>query len=132
MNNNAFKITVRIDDKDVIAPYNHVHHAQILRYLEEARNAWTGSIGFSMESWFARKLFPVVRGIEIEYLREIRVGEYQVYCQTPIASRRNLLMTQEIVNSLGKTMVQASVDLMFFDSNLQRAVPLPADFLAAI
>ncbi len=124
MTDSGFKINVSINELDLIAPYNHVHHAQILHFVERARTEWIASLGFPMEYWFSVGILPVVRALAVEYLREVKVGEYQISCECLELARRNLTLHQEIVNSKGKAVITAEVNLMFIDVKTGRGAVL--------
>ncbi len=124
MTDSGFKINVSITEQDLIAPYNHVHHAQILHFVERARTEWIASLGFPMEYWFSVGIFPVVRAMSIEYLREVKLGEHQISCHCLELARRNLFIHQEILNDQGKVLVTAEVNLMFIDVKTGRGAVL--------
>ena len=113
-------------------PYNHVHHADIIRYLEKGREEYVRSLGFPLETLHARGFFPVVSQLDIRYLRELRGGELQISSKLHSKEKRLFYIEQVIVNPNGKDAVRALVGLMFIDIRLRVGIPMPEDFAAAL
>ena len=128
---NVFAIDLEIGDELIIPPYDHVHHAQALRFLEAARAAYLEHIGFPLEVFFAQNLFLVVTAIDVQYKREVGRGAHRATCENPRADGKKAAVDQRLLNPKGKTAVAAVVEFMCLSGATRRAVPLPADLLRA-
>ncbi len=128
----VFSTKLIIDQMVIEPPYNHVHHALSLRYLEQARIKFLEEIGHASASYIERNLFLVISALEIKYLREVLAGEISVTCEDPTVVGRVIKMQQRLINSRGKTCIRALVECMFMDGNTRRAVTPPASFVEAL
>ncbi|GEM_PF-6566003 len=118
------KITV----KNLEEVYQHVHHAESLKFLEAGRVSFLKMAGSSMESLIASGIYPVVRAIEVDYLREIKTGEILVKTCIKDVSERSVVFEQELFNERGKMAIKASVVCMFLYKELGRAGEVPITF----
>ena len=129
---NMFAITKNISAADCLPPYQHVHHADCLKFLEEARKAYLDYIKYPLEEFLDQKQFLVISEIKVRYLREVKEGEYQVSCYAPeLLSSKCLKIQQAIINPKGKTAVKASVWIMQLDAECGRAVKFNDKFVAS-
>ncbi len=126
-----FAIEVEITEADLIPPYNHVHHAQALTYLEESRVAFLQHIGFPLDQFLRQGLFLVVTALEARYKRELGAGTYLVTCEEPAVDRKTASLVQRVINAKGKTAIEGHVSFMCLSSEAKRAIALPEDFVAA-
>lgn len=126
-----FSIPVTISDDLIIPPYEHVHHAQALRFLEEARVEFLRRLGFPLEVFFNQGLFLVVTAIDVQYKREIGRGEYRATCENPQVEGKCATVDQRILNAKGKNAVEAVVAFMCLSGSSRRAVPFPDELLRA-
>lgn len=118
------KITV----KNLEEVYQHVHHAESLKYLEAGRVSFLKKAGSSMETLIASGIYPVVRALDVEYLREIKLGEVLVRTSINDIADRSIVFYQELFNERGKLSIKASVICMFIYKELGRAGKIPITF----
>ena len=116
-----FEIECVISSEDVIPPYNHVHHAKILEYLEQARVEYLDHIGFPLDDYLKRGIFIVLINLNVEYKREVLQGAFKVTCQDAKLEKKSLIVTQRVINPKGKLAVEAEVTLKFVCSERKRA-----------
>ena len=124
------KIVIRTEELE--KPYSHVHHADTLKYFEKAREGLIVSAGLTLEELYQKDLFPVIRSISVDYLREVVMGNYIVTCSDLQFKGRSFYLLQEVVDVNGKCRVRANVQMMFLSQAIKRAVKLPEDLLLAI
>lgn len=122
----AFSIEIKIPPADLEPLYDHVHHAQSLRYMEAARLAFLSHIGAPNEALIEEGIFPVITRIDVEYLRELKGDSVTVTCEEVMTKGKALYMKQRIINSKEKTCVEALVVSMFLSGETKRAVSIPA------
>ena len=114
------------------AEYGHVHHAHILLFMEQARLSFLREIGFSAEKLMLSGIYPVIAAINIEYLREIVLGDYVVTCEDCKIEGRSIFIQQRIINEKGRIAVDSKVESMLFDKNVGRAVRPSPEFAKAL
>ena len=129
--NYPFQITREITQEALIPPYNHIHHADLIRQLEDARVELLDAIGQPLQSFLDRGLFWVIAAIQIEYLREVKEGESVVTCEAPTMTERRLIIPQRIYNHRKKLAVRAQVELALFSVEQQRGITIPSPIVAA-
>ena len=127
-----FSIEIMVDEELVDPAYNHVHHARSLLLLERARGALLESIGFPNEQLLQEGKVIVVTSLSVAYKREVKAGMVTVTCSDAWYDRRTITVNQTIISSNSKTLVEATVNMMFMDVETRRGKEAPADFLAAL
>ena len=120
-----FTMEVTVGPELVTSPYNHLHHARALSFLEEARVGFLKELGYPLEGFLNQQLFLVVTGIKIAYKREIGVGAYTVTCGSPRIFGKAASVEQKILNAKGKEAVVATVEFMCLSGATKRAIALP-------
>ena len=120
-----------IDNQHIDPVYHHVHHAQILLILEQNRDLFLNSTGFTRAQLAVRELFIVLSEIQVRFLREITRQTYQVICKDMVIKDKKLLMRQEMRDPRGKIAVEADFTMMMIDGVSRRAVSPPDDFKRA-
>jgi len=126
----AFTYPREVGAGEIEPVYNHVHHAQTLRFLEEARLSYLEAIGYPNEAFVSRGLFIVIAQLAVVYRREIFAGPILVTVEDPRIEGKALLLEQRIVNAKGKECVRASIDLRFMSGVTKRSIVPPEDFAA--
>ncbi|NLF26019.1 MAG: acyl-CoA thioesterase [Deltaproteobacteria bacterium] len=126
-----FEIEAQVTPDHITPPYNHVHHATVLSFLESARVEFLKYVGFPNDEFLAKGLFMVITGITVRYKREVVVGQIRVTCENPRIQGKLVLIEQRIFNSKGKVALEALVESQFLDKSAGRAVKVPDDFRAA-
>jgi acyl-CoA thioesterase FadM len=113
-------------------PYDHVHHSNIIRLLELSRNRFLEHHGESFQKWYDLGVAMVISSISVQYLREIREGNYGVRVAVTGFTDRVCGFAQEIVNSKNKVAVRAGVEVAFMSLKERRGVRCPEELKAAI
>ena len=126
-----FEIQYEVTSEQIIPPYNHVHHAEALRFLESARLAFLEQIGFPNDDFLGQGLFLVITSIAVKYKRELVAGPIRVTCESPRIEGKLVIMEQRIFNAKGKAAIEAALEFQFLDGALKRAVTPPLDFQRA-
>ena len=111
--------------------YQHLHHAEALKFLEKGRLDLLDKIGFPNSSLMSRDIFLVITEISVRYKRELFAGDITVECQRTYLEGRDLVIEQRILNSKGKVAIEALVKSCCMSGTLRRAVTIPEDLLAA-
>lgn len=124
-----YRLEFEVPAADVIPPYNHVHHAQVLRYLEMVRLRFMQELGFPIENYLKKGLFLVIAGINVRYLREILGGTITITLEEPRVEDKACLVLQRVYNHRGKLALEATVDSRFMSSETKRAILPPPDFI---
>lgn len=109
--------------------YKHVHHAQSLRFLEEARLKYLEAVGCPNNELIDSGILIVIAQIAVAYKREIFAGPIMITVEEPRIEGKALLLDQRIVNAKGKECLQATLDLRCMSATTKRAI-LPPDDLA--
>lgn len=113
----------------LVPDYDHVHHADIVALLEKGRLALLEAIGHPQDSLVAKGLFPVITGLQVRFLREIRGEFIDVTCENIEVEGRYIRMNQRIIRpDRQKDLVTANIELMVIDKSLGKGVLIP-DFL---
>ena len=127
-----FTLKLILDEKLSANAYQHVHHADSIRLLEQGRLAYLENLGFSQEKFYTNGHFLVIASIQVRYKREIKCSEVQVTCENGRVLGRSIWLSQSILNALGKVLVTAEIEFMILDKKLGRAISVPQDFATAI
>ena len=123
-----FEYPFSVLESSLIPPYNHVHHADILKFLEEARLAYLESLGFPHDQFLSQGLFLVIAGIDVRYKREVKGGDYIATCEDGEIIKKSLWLTQRVVNAKGKDAVVARIESVFFSAEEKRSIYPPNQF----
>ncbi len=127
-----FEFVVEVRPEQLDVTYRHIHHAEALKFWEQARLAFLTSLGFPSESYMAMGLFWVIAGIEVRYKREIRAGSLRVTCEHGRIEGKSLILEQRIYNERGKLAVEGRVDCMLLARDTGRAAAIPNEFQQAL
>jgi YbgC/YbaW family acyl-CoA thioester hydrolase len=122
-----FSIKIDVAPAQIEPLYNHVHHAQALRYLELGRLAYLESIGLPNNSLIAKHLFLVITEISVNYKRELTGGEITVTCENPRIDEKRIVLDQKILNPKGKVAVEGTIVSQMLSGETKRSV-VPPDF----
>jgi len=120
-----------IEPKLMESQYQHLHHADALRFLERARLDLLETIGFPLQSLIAQDLFLVITKIEVQYKRELHAGEITVECGRTFQKGREIVVEQRIFNHKGKLAIEALVASCCMSGQSRRGVMPPENFLRA-
>jgi YbgC/YbaW family acyl-CoA thioester hydrolase len=125
----SFNYTISTDL--IQSQYQHLHHAEALKFLERGRLDLLEKIGFPNSALMARDIFLVITEISVRYKRELFAGSITVECQRLYLKGRDLVIEQRILNSKGKVAIEALVHSCCMSGKLRRAMTVPDDLLAA-
>ena len=131
MVNYPFTFEAEISEQGLLAPYFHVHHADIIRLLEQGRLELLKAIGKPLEEFLDQGIFWVISSIQIDYKREVKAGRIKIFCDAVELNGKLLVVKQSIFNDRDKLAVQATVTLALFSSAHKRSIGIPADVLTA-
>lgn len=105
-------------------------HMNFLRYValySDFRLQWLANIGLDKSARMAAKLGAVVLHFDIDYHREIRLGE-TVTITTELKRKGNKSFTlYQTIFSKEQLHSETTVVLAIMDLNLRKAIPLPAE-----
>jgi YbgC/YbaW family acyl-CoA thioester hydrolase len=126
-----------VEARHIEAEYRHVHHADVLKFLERARLEYMKSIGFPNQTFLAQDLFLVLTRVEVSYLRELLEGPIEVTVENTriLEDGRTLVLDQRLmrVTSLRRKLAaEATISSVFMSGATKRAVSPPAEFLRAL
>lgn len=127
-----YELNFEITDSDIEAPYNHVHHANSLKFLEKTRLALIASKGFHENTFFEKDLFLVIAEIDVKYKREIKKGSIRVTCDQIIFNNKKIIIKQSIFNEKGKLAIEAEVVSMILCGKTKRSVLPEEEFIKAL
>lgn len=143
-----FRTEIAVDAALTANAYQHVHHADALRILEQARHRFLESHGVSLARFLERGLLLMVSQVELRYRRELRQGAVLVTVESPSSemrerapkgrrSPREFPLEQRILvldspsesSSSGaeRVAVQATIWQVFVSAELKRSVSPPDD-----
>lgn len=128
----AFAITFDTPTNFIEPIYNHIHHANIIRLLEQGRLTLLDNMGCSMAWFLEQQLHLVIASLEVHYYRELKGGKITVTCSKPVIKSRCIFINQSILLDSGKEAVEATVNSMVFSPKLNRAVTPPQEFINKI
>jgi acyl-CoA thioesterase FadM len=132
-----FRLCLNVSSELIEKDYRHVHHADSLKFLEQARMQFLSSIGFPNQSFLGADLFLVIARIEVSYLREVLEGPLEITVEGArcLEDGRTLALDQRLYRVSGgrrKLAIEATVYSVFMSGATKRAVPPPEDFLRAL
>lgn len=105
-----FELPIKVRDYEVDAE-GIVNNAVYLHYLEHTRHEFCESAGLSFRDMHARGIDPVLRKVEIVYLRPLGLGDSMV-SRLAIERRGPLFVfVQDIYTPAGEPVVRACVEV---------------------
>lgn len=128
----SFVDLITVTSADYEQPYDHVHHSDIIRLLEASRNRFLEFYGESFQKWYDSGIAMVISSISVQYLREVREGDYKVRVAVTRFTDRVLEFAQEMVNSKNKVAVRAGVEVAFMSIKERRGVRSPEELRSAL
>ena len=123
-----FEFPFTIPSSDLAAEYQHIHHAQTVRYLEMARLDLLCKLNFSMQDLIRSGLLLVVKNLTVDYKRELFAEPIVITCEAARMERRSVFINQRILKQNGKEAVVATVESMFLNIASRRAILPPESF----
>ena len=127
----SFELERTIRPTELTAGYNHVHHADTLRFLEEGRVWFLEQIGFPLEGLLQQGLFLVITQISVHYRRELFAEPVRISCFEPRSEGNRLSLKQEIIKAPQRRAIIADIEFCCMDGESKRAVTPPQPLLEA-
>jgi acyl-CoA thioester hydrolase len=113
--------------------HGRVHHANYLRYMQEAAFNASAAAGYDMARYEAMGQFWLIRETELEVFRPLFYGE-SVQARTWVADFRRVRSRRAYELSLadsGELVARAYTDWVFLDRATQRPASIPEEMKAA-
>ncbi|MCB0354072.1 MAG: acyl-CoA thioesterase [Bdellovibrionales bacterium] len=127
----SFELERSITQAELTAGYNHLHHADTLRLLEEGRVWFLEEIGFPLQGLLEQGLFLVITQISVQYRRELFAEPVRISCFEPRVEGTRLSLRQEIVKAPKRRAIVAEIEFCCMDSESKRAIAPPKELLEA-
>lgn len=122
----AMEMTVRdyeLDSQQIVNNANYLH------YMEHTRHTFCAEAGLSFGDMHAQGIDPVVRKIEIEYKKSLRVGDKFLSCLKVERKGARFIFRQDIIFPNGEYSAQGIVTVVCIkDGKLTRGDELYSIF----
>lgn len=106
-----------------------VNNANYLHYMEHTRHSFCMEAGMSFGELHRMGIDPVVRKIEIEYKRSLRVGDNFISCLKVERKGPRFVFRQDIIFPTGEYAAQATITVVSLkDGRLSRGEELASIF----
>jgi acyl-CoA thioesterase FadM len=127
-----FSLQIEIPPELIAPVYDHVHHGNAFFFLEQGRVALMDQLGVPCQGYLDRGLGLVIGSVQAHYKRELKGGRITVTCDRLEVQGRSIIIYQRILNSKGKTAVEAVIESVFMDIQARRGISPPEEFLEAV
>jgi acyl-CoA thioesterase FadM len=141
-----FQTTLTIPQSLIEQQYNHLHHADALRLLEEGRLKFLDFLGLPQSELLKDDCFLVLIRCDVEFLRELKSGEVRCTVSvTKLKKNQAFVLTQELLkppfpeekmgenaSKLGRVAVQANIELVAMSGQSRRKRAIPEPLLARL
>ncbi|MFN7685358.1 MAG: acyl-CoA thioesterase [Oligoflexia bacterium] len=107
--------------------YRHVNHAVYLNYLEHARWEFLASCGLTLSRLDELKRWPVVRHLQIDYLKSALINEELVILSRLSELGRASLVIEQEIRRGEQLITRAQIKAAIIDEK-GRAVAVPREF----
>ncbi|MDE6146422.1 MAG: acyl-CoA thioesterase [Muribaculaceae bacterium] len=107
----VFSMPFKVRDYEVDSE-GIVNNARYLNYMEHTRHEFCASAGLSFARMRQLKMSPVVRRVEIDYLRSLGLGQEFTSCLTLTRKGARFIFRQWILNADGETVVDALITVV--------------------
>ncbi len=119
--------TVRSTEIDSLG---HVNNAKYLEYMEWGRVEWLTETGLTMDVLRRLGILPVVANININYRRELRLGQrVKIVSKLSQIGNKSFVVRHELYNEREELVSDADVTMVMIDAKERRAIPLPDEFV---
>ncbi len=127
----SIEYTITKDDLDI---YQHVNHARYLTIFEKCRWQFGAEIGFDEEYVMTHKKGVVIIDLNIQYLREARLGDvFDVRLSSELGENNTVLYHHELVHKeRRKVYCKETVTGVIMDLQTRRKIDVPDDFKKAL
>lgn len=113
--NYAFEMPIKVRDYEVDSQ-GIVNNANYQHYLEHTRHMFCEQAGVSFRDMHAAGIDPVVRRIEIDYLRPLGLGDSMVSRIALFRQGPMFVFRQDIFTPEGEPVVHAMVDIVCLEN----------------
>jgi acyl-CoA thioester hydrolase len=107
-----FPVRIYYEDTDISGL---VYHANYLRYMERARSDWIGQLGMDQRGALenTQRLFFVVRGLAIDYLKPAHLGDALIIQSNLIVLGGASMTLQQRIWRAETQLIDATVRIAF-------------------
>lgn len=106
-----------LDDQD------HVNNVVFISLLEKARLEWYDKVGLTKEERRKRKIGTVVRKLEVNYIKEARLGDTLIIRTRPLRlGNTSFTFQQTIYNERDERLVESIVTTVMFDTEKRKSI----------
>ncbi len=113
--NYVFEMPIKVRDYEVDSQ-GIVNNANYQHYLEHTRHMFCEQAGVSFRDMHAAGIDPVVRRIEIDYLRPLGLGDSMVSRIALFRQGPMFVFRQDIFTPEGESVVHAMVDIVCLEN----------------
>lgn len=129
MTEHIFYTVVRSTEVDTIG---HLNNAKYLEYMEWGRFDWIITAGLSLEELHRRGILPVVVNINVNYRKELRMGDEVKIVSKPVKyGSKSFVVRHELFNAKGELVCDADVTMVMIDAKARKTTDLPEEILSA-
>ena len=124
----SLELIVRSTEIDFLG---HVNNAKYLEYMEWGREGWFRKADFNFEKMISTGIGTVSARIEINYHRELRLGDKMILKTWPEdRGRSSFVLKQELYKDNGQVLVSdARVTMVMINLKERKSVPIPEEIL---
>ncbi|WP_339183407.1 acyl-CoA thioesterase [Oceanobacillus sp. FSL W7-1293] len=113
---------IDVMEKD-IDNLGHVNNSVYSSYFGIARKEWYHKAGLSLEEKQKRNIGNVIRKIEINFLKEARLGDSLIIITRPLRlGNKSYLLNQNIYNQNHECLTNATVTIVMFDTINRKSI----------
>lgn len=129
MTEHVLYITVRSTEVDTIG---HVNNAKYLEYMEWGRFDWIIQSGLTLEELKRREIMPVVVNINVNYRKEVRMGEVIKVVSKPLRlGSKSMVVRHELYNGKDQLVCDADVTMVMINTRERKSTDLPQEIIDA-
>jgi YbgC/YbaW family acyl-CoA thioester hydrolase len=113
---------IEVTEKDIDS-LGHVNNSIYVSYLGIARMDWYRETGLSFEEKQKRNLGSVIRKLEINFLKESRLGDVLKVITRPLRiGNKSFLLKQDIYNQNNEHLTDVTVTAVMFDTINRKSI----------
>ena len=116
-----FENTTQIASDLLEQQYQHLHHADILRVLENARLQFLEHIGVPQAKLLEEDCFLVLSKCDVQFLREIKEEELIARVEfKSLLDESSFVLSQELLKKPKRIAVRATIELVAMSAKTRR------------
>jgi thioesterase-3 len=121
----SIEVITRSTEIDIMG---HVNNAVYLEYMEWSREDWYNQIGLPFDTFSKLGIGTVTANINIDYVKELRLGESITISTEPIRrGRSSFVLKHEIHNQKDELVATALATCVTIDLNKRKSIPMPQE-----